>query len=178
MPGYDVCGWISDRPLAFDFVLPQTTRNSVKCGMPLYPHAVELIRDNLRKVSLGERPHLISIGELTAIQFNAINIWRTANQFPPLGSSEVVYLGRHHHASRTKDGYSIEDMILQLHHGMDTNAIVKMTMRMTRLESVTSRADGYGNNVLDAVILELTSRKPRAEAFSAIPYGDIVKPEK
>lgn len=146
--------------------------------MPLHPNAIELIRENLQIVSTGERPKLITIGELTTVQFGAINAWRATNQFPPLGSPEVVYLGRHHFASRSKDGYSIEDMILQLQNGMSGNAVVKITTRMTRLESVTRRYDGYGNNVLDAVILELTSRKPRSEAFSAIPYEDKIKPKK
>lgn len=152
--------------------------NTVKCEMPLYLNAIDRIRENLKTVSLGGRPPLICIGELTTVQFMGINAWRMGNDFPLLGSPEVVYLGRHHHASRSKDGYSIEDMILQLQNGMDANSIAKITTRMTRLESVTRRFDGYGNNVSDAVILELTARKPRAEAFSAIPYGDTIRPKK
>ena len=146
--------------------------------MPIYINAVELIRTNLQVVEKGDRPRLISIGELTVTQFTEINVWREANDFPLLGSPEIVYLGRHHHASRSKDGYNIEDMIQQLESGLNASAVVSITTRMTRLESVTPRNDGYGNTVLDAVILELTARKPRAEAFSAIPYGDKIKPKK
>lgn len=146
--------------------------------MALYSHSIELIRENLKIVSLGNRPQLIAIGELTIVQFETINLYRTANSFPLLGSREVVYVGKHHHASRSKDGYSIEDMILQLQHGLCDSAVVTITSRMTRLESTKLRVDGYGNQVRDAVILELTARKPRAEAFSAIPYGDLIKPKK
>ena len=43
---------------------------------------------------------------------------------------------------------------------------------MTALKNPVQRNDGYGNNVNDLGILELTQRKPRAELFSVIPKGD------
>lgn len=146
--------------------------------MPIFSHSFDLIRTNLLAVSKGEHAKIITIGELTDVQFTQINIWREQNDFPLLELPEVVYLGRHHHESRSKDGYNIEDMILQLEQGLHESSIVKITKKMTVLQSINSRNDGYGNNVTDAVVLELTARKPRAEAFSAIPYGDKNKPKK
>lgn len=146
--------------------------------MPIYLDSFDHIRSNLIAASKGERPKIITIGELTELQFTQINSWRKQNGFPLLELPEVVYLGRHHHESRSKDGYNIEDMILQLERGLHESSVVRITWKMTVLQSINTRNDGYGNNVTDAVVLELTARKPRAEAFSAIPYGDKNKPKK
>ena len=48
----------------------------------------------------------------------------------------------------------------------------------TALINNTPRNDGYGNQVNDLAVLELTSRKPRAELYSVIPKGDDNKPQK
>jgi hypothetical protein len=48
--------------------------------------------------------------------------------------------------------------------------------KMTALDSVARREDGYGNMVRDRAVLELTQRKPRAELYSVIPKGDTNKP--
>ncbi|OAU96701.1 hypothetical protein AO385_0014 [Moraxella catarrhalis] len=53
-----------------------------------------------------------------------------------------------------------------------------MAQRMTAIQSITPRNDGYGNLVTDRAIFELTAKKPRAELFSVIPKGDNNKPPK
>nr|AKN38780.1 hypothetical protein [Vibrio splendidus] len=42
--------------------------------------------------------------------------------------------------------------------------------------SKVPRLDAYGNTIIDNGILELMSRKPKAELFSVIPKGDKIKP--
>lgn len=48
---------------------------------------------------------------------------------------------------------------------------------MTALRSTFGRDDGYGNEVFDEAIFELTARKPKAELYSIIPKGDRNKPK-
>ena len=43
---------------------------------------------------------------------------------------------------------------------------------MTSLMASQPRDDGYGKQVRDHAVLELTARKPRVELFSVIPKGD------
>ncbi|RLK29119.1 hypothetical protein C7417_5496 [Cupriavidus plantarum] len=78
------------------------------------------------------------------------------------------------HQSRVvRDGYTIEDVIVQMRTALDTSAVVQASSKMTTVRSVVPREDGYGNTVQDMAILELTSRKPRAELYSVIPKGDV-----
>lgn len=90
-------------------------------------------------------------------------------------------MGRHHYTSRSADGYTIEDMIEQIKNSMSPFAEFHKDPKKphaTALINNTPRNDGYGNQVNDLAILELTSRKPRAELFSVIPKGDLNKPQK
>lgn len=141
--------------------------------MPLDPAKRAEIRQHLARIAAGERPKPIDIGQLTPAQFDAINVQRSRDGLPSLDSAVVVYSGRHHYSSRSADGYNIEDMILQLESGLAENSEVIATRKMTALQNKTGRDDGYGSYVKDQVVLELTARKPKAEAYSAIPKGDV-----
>jgi hypothetical protein len=146
--------------------------------MPLDENKKNEIREHLAKIAAGEKPRPIDIGRLTQAQFEAINSHRSKANLPSLESAMIVYHGRHHYSSRSKDGYNIEDMISQLESGLMSESEVISSTKMTALQNKIGRRDGYGNHVKDQVILELTTRKPKAEAFSAIPKGDYIKPNK
>ncbi|WP_256345048.1 hypothetical protein [Pseudomonas gingeri] len=49
---------------------------------------------------------------------------------------------------------------------------------MTAVKSTQLRQDGYGNEVMDEAIFELTARKPKAELYSIVPKGDKIKPKR
>lgn len=140
--------------------------------MPLNTDLIAKITAHLERVSNGERLAPIDIGELTAQQFSAINLGRAQHGLPAVDSPVIVYSGRHHFESRLKDGYVIADMIVQLHSGLGEHSVVRIGQRTTLLRNPVGRQDGYGNLVFDEIVLELLARKPKAEAFSAIPRGD------
>ena len=145
--------------------------------MPIEELKIQEIRGQLEKIANGEIVYPIDIGLLTQKQFADINRYRSSAGLPTLESAVIVYVGRHHHKSRLADGYSIEDMVIQLQSGLDETSVVAVARKMTVLQNVTRRNDGYGNWVRDTVVLELTARKPKAEAFSAIPKGDTNSPK-
>ena len=67
-------------------------------------------------------------------------------------------------------------MVRQIQACTDANAEVLMSRGMTILRSVVLRPDGYGNQVRDRGVFELTHHKPRIELFSVIPRGDLISP--
>lgn len=140
--------------------------------MPIDENKKAAIREQLQRIANGEKPPPIDIGSLTEIQFSDINMHRSALGLPTLESAVVVYSGRHHYSSRLKDGYNIDDMISQLESGLSAQSVVVVGKHMTALQNKTGRVDAYNITVKDQVILELTVRKPKSEAFSAIPKGD------
>lgn len=147
--------------------------------MPLYENAKYLIRANLEECARGGRVRAVVIGHFTPAQHEAINTYRTAVNLPRLESPEIVLIGSHLYRSRvTRDGYTIDDVMLQIECALANTAIVLPTPKMTATRSVTLRVDGYGNNILDEAVYELTQRKPRAELFSVVPKGDKIKPSK
>lgn len=140
--------------------------------MPFYDYSETLIKANLIKISMGEKVGLIKIGILTDVQFNDINSHRTQNDLPTIKEKEILYLGKHHYDSRTKDGYKIEDIILQIKSAMSEHSVVVINRYKTSMENRKLRFDGYISNVKDTAIFELTSRRPHAELFSVIPKND------
>jgi hypothetical protein len=146
--------------------------------VPLDPSKINAICDHLARIAKGEKPPLLEIGELTDFQFTYIREERATHLLPILESPVVVYSGRHHYNSRSKDGYTIEDMVLQLKSGLGAECTPIVISRSTILKNKQGRNDGYGNMVYDEVVLELMARKPRAEAYSAIPKGDNGGPKK
>jgi len=145
--------------------------------MPLYENAKYLIRANLEEVQRQGKTRPVIIGEFTHQQFETINSLKELQGLPPIESKEIVLLGRHLYESRVvRDNYTIDDVITQVEYALADTAKVVATSRMTATKSVVGRVDGYGNEVLDEAVFELTQRKPRAELYSVIPKGDHIKP--
>lgn len=146
--------------------------------MSLYHDALVRIRDNLEKLSRGEKAPMIAIGSFSPVQFGDINTARRDLGLHELAINEIVFIGRHLFSSRCADGYSIDDIIDQIESAMSEDSIVVVSPRMSCIRRQTARADRYGNQVFDQAIFEMTNRKPRAELFSVIPRGDTNKPPK
>jgi hypothetical protein len=144
--------------------------------MPLYPDANTQIITNLQAIAAGGRASLIAIGVFTEQQFADLNAVRRGLGLHEIESREIVFIGRHIYASRSKDGYVIDDMVRQIESALSPDALVFANLKMTAMNNPQFRADGYGNRVFDRAIFECTQRKPRAELFSVIPKGDYQKP--
>ncbi len=145
--------------------------------MPLYPNAKPQIIANLQIIVAGGRASLIAVGTFTEQQFNDLNAVRRGLGLHEIESQEIVFIGRHIYVSRSKDGYTINDMILQIESALSAAAVVFANPKMTAMNNPLARADGYGNWVHDRAIFECTQRKPRAELFSVVPKGDDQKPQ-
>jgi hypothetical protein len=147
--------------------------------MPLYDNAKYLIRANLEEVQRGGKVRAVIIGDFTPAQFETINQIKASVGLPLLESPEIVFLGSHVYNSRViRDGYSLDDVMLQIESVLVATAIVLTSPRMTAIRSTVPRQDGYGNEVLDEAVFECTQRKPRAELYSVMPKGDQIKPPK
>jgi hypothetical protein len=146
--------------------------------MPLYPGALQLIRQNLEELALGNKVRSIAIGTLTERQLGGINQARQHRANPlPVIIAEVLFIGQHVFNSRVvRDGYTIEDVIDQIESAMQASADFIPTSRAAAIQNHTRRLDRYGNYVRDMAIFECTSRHPRPELFSVMPKGD--KPPK
>ncbi len=144
--------------------------------MPLYPDAEARVKANLRTIEAGGRALLVAIGEFTERQWDDINAVRRGLRLHEIESREIVFIGRHLYVSRTKDGYTVDDMWTQIESALSSVSVVFANPKMTAMENPLGRPDGYGNTVHDRAIFECTQRKPRAELFSVIPKGDSQKP--
>ena len=145
--------------------------------MPLYHGAASIVKANLLCIQSGQRPQMRAIGILTQQQHDQINACRAAIGYPLLEMPEILYIGRHHFTSRSADGYSIDDMWLQIEWALQESSVAYAHTKMTGIQAVSYREDGYGNRVMDKAVFELLSRKPRAELYSVIPKGDLILPK-
>jgi hypothetical protein len=146
--------------------------------MPLYPHAVELIRENLEQISRGCKVKPIAIGRLTEEQLESINRRRQArNSDLPSVIAEVVFFGSHIYQSRcVRDGYAIDDVLDQIVSAMDPASVLIGNLPMQAIENPNERTDRYGNVVHDRAVFECMNRYPRPELFSVVPRGDRNRP--
>ena len=142
--------------------------------MTLNSNAPELIRANLKQIASGKKARAVVIGCLSEEQLQALNKERRKRGLPEVKSGEVVFLGGHIHRRRIEeDGYTIEDVIVQITTAMGGTRCKSATA----IESADLRDDGYGNKVRDRAVFECTSRYPRLALFSVIPGGDTNKPK-
>jgi hypothetical protein len=148
----------------------------LEAHLPLYPDAEAKVRANLAAVAAGRKPPFVVIGESTERQWNDINAVRRGLGLHEIESREIGFDGRHFYASRSKDGYTVDDMWAQIEAALSADSVALANRGMTTLENPHGRADGYGNTVHDRAVLECTQRKPRAELYSVIPKGDSRKP--
>ena len=140
--------------------------------MPLHPNGENRIRRNLQAVKAGNRPQRARIGYLTDVQLNSINAHRRANLLPEI-AAEITFLGKHVYESRcVQNGYSIEEVILQITRALDETSIFRPVRSWTTLRNPEPRVEKGGNRVHDEVVLECTSQAPYPELFSVVPRGD------
>ncbi len=114
---------------------------------------------------------MVAIGFLTEKQLGDINAVRRGLKLHEIENPAVVYIGRHHYESRSKDGYVINDMWLQVSSSMDSNSVVIAGPRMTTMQNPTPRVDGYGNNVRDMAVFELSQRQATSGTLLGYPEG-------
>lgn len=146
--------------------------------MPLYPNGRELIRTNLEKISRGEKIRPVAIGCLTEKQLDTLNAARIEVELWPM-EAEIVFVGVHFYNSRNKQGYTIDDMVIQAVNVMGEDAVTRVAIDgSTTIQNNTVRDDGYGNKVRDKAVLECTKRRPTPELFSVMPKGDTNKPSR
>jgi hypothetical protein len=147
--------------------------------MPLYEGSIAAIRAQLESIQRGEAVKVIEVGRLTDEQFSELCRRKAQLGHPIPGSPFLVYKGKHHYDSRVvRDGYAIADLVLQIEAALSADSTIVIEKHMTAVVSAHPRDDGYGCWVTDRVILELQSRKPKAEVYSAIPKGDNGGPRK
>lgn len=82
--------------------------------LPLCPDAEAKVKANLRTSAAGGRATLIAIGTFTEGQWHDINVVRRGLGLHEIESREIVFIGRHFHTSRAKDGYTVDDMWAQI----------------------------------------------------------------
>lgn len=121
---------------------------------------------------------MIVVGCFTDAQFISINEGRAAQDLHLLEQNEILFMGRHLHASRAKDGYNIDDIVAQIVSGLSAEALAHIDSFVSYTQNPNARNDGYGNQVNDRAVFEMTARKPRAELYSVMPKGDLIKPTK
>lgn len=140
--------------------------------MPLYAGIIDELRRHLAEIMAGRKVPLLEIGQLTTEQHLRLNELRNGAGLPGAESPGIVYIGRHHVESRCLQGYTLEDLLLQIDAATAHDAEPLFQGKMTSLRSIRLRSDGYGCQVRDQAVLEMTARKPRVEVFSVIPKGD------
>lgn len=121
---------------------------------------------------------MIVIGYFTEVQFAAINASRAAMDLHLLEQNQILFMGRHLHTSRSKDGYHIDDIVTQIVSALCADALAHLDSFVSYTQNPNCRDDGYGNQVNDRAVFEMTARKPRAELYSVMPKGDNIKPRK
>ncbi|MGO6905639.1 hypothetical protein ACCS96_36425 [Rhizobium ruizarguesonis] len=144
--------------------------------LPLYDNAEHTIREMLSKLSFGDRVPMTAIGHFTAVQYAEINLMRDGLNLHRLEHNEILFVGRHALSSRSKDGYTIDDIVAQICSALSADSVPILGPKMTCIQNPIHRSDGYGNSINDKGVFEMTARKPKAELLSVIPKGDNNKP--
>jgi hypothetical protein len=140
--------------------------------LPLFADGLKKIRTNLIKVQAGERPKLVKVGILSPGQLEIINKRRSERGWEPIGPT-VVFLGKHMYDSRcTKDGYSIDELLVQIESAFSDGSTVLCERASAALRNPVARDDGRGHHVHDEAVFECTARYPSAELYSVAPKGD------
>ena len=141
--------------------------------MPLFHNARELIRANLEHCQRNAKfkPRPVVIGILTEIQINRLNELRAEDGLPPM-QPEVVFIGSHLYRQRTRQSYSIDEILEQIESAMSADSVVVESYYMRAMENPNSRTDRNGKSINDRAIFECTSKFPNLELFSVVPKGD------
>jgi hypothetical protein len=137
---------------------------------PMRPGGLNAARGILERVARGERPRGEIIGDLTDRQFAEINAARRARGMPEFSAPEVRYDGRHHYASRAKDGDNIDEMLTQIDRSMDASSRIENQPRGPALVNPEPRINPRGETVKDQAVL---NHRPQGgvDLFSAYGRG-------
>ncbi|WFU31469.1 hypothetical protein QA635_33855 [Bradyrhizobium brasilense] len=146
--------------------------------LPLFEGMEAVIRQHLERLANGDKVPMVVIGCFTDVQFAAINAGRAALELHLLEQNEILFIGRHLFASRSKDGYGIDDIVRQILSALSEEALAHIDTFVSYTQNPNARDDGYGNQVNDRAVFEMTAKKPRAELYSVMPKGDANKPTK
>lgn len=136
--------------------------------MAVLPGALDRARGLLGELAQGQRPQPIDIAELTAQQFSDLNAARKSRGQPEFTRPTVIYNGKHHYQSRSADGDSIDEMLLQIANSLDDQSSVVMSPRGPALQNPQSRVNPRGETVRDRAVLEGGGDRP-TWLYSAIP---------
>lgn len=141
--------------------------------MPLYDHALQLIRANLEYCQRNpkSKPDPVAIGRLTEVQINRINELRAEDDLPPM-DAEVIFIGSHLYKQRAKQNYSVDEMLEQIASAMSYDSVVVECYYMRAIQNPNARTDLKGNAINDRAIFECTRKFPNLELFSIVPKGD------
>jgi hypothetical protein len=113
-----------------------------KFHLPLFADGLKKIHNNLLQVQVGEKPKRARVGTFTEGQLIEINAIRASLKFEPL-LSLFLFSGRHLYMSRCVDnGYSIEEVLVQVESALSGLSIVKMSGPAAVLHNPQKRADG------------------------------------
>jgi hypothetical protein len=134
----------------------------------LLPGALEKARGLLGEIAQGGKPRPIDIAELTPQQFAELNKARKLYGQPEFAQPTVVYSGKHHFASRSADGDSIDEMLLQIANSLDDTSGVVLSRRGPALQNPQIRINPRGEEVRDRAVLEGGGDR-LTWLFSAIP---------
>jgi len=63
-------------------------------------------------------------------------------------------------------------MLQMISSALAEHSVAVAHPKMTGLLNETRRIDAYGSSVKDLAVLELYSKRPKAELYSVIPKGD------
>jgi len=86
-------------------------------------------------MSLFGRANLTVIGTFTEQQFADVNAVRRGLGLFELECREIVFIGRHIYVSRSKDGYSVDDMFMQIESALSSGSIVFANPKMTAMSN-------------------------------------------
>lgn len=144
--------------------------------MPLYSNAEKVIREHLELVRAGQKPRRVTIGELSKGQLESLNAQREKAGLSPL-NGRIFFVGKHVYKRRILgDGYTVDDVIDQIRSAFSEASTAHLNPKLSSLKNPIARADRYGNQVRDEIVLECSAKHPNAELFSVIPKGDVKKP--
>jgi hypothetical protein len=107
------------------------------------------LREHLERLAKGDKVPMIAIARFTDVQFAAINAGRTALDLHVLEQNEIVFIGRHLHTSRSKDGYHIDDIVRQIVSSLSEESLAEIQTHVSCMQNPNARDDGYGNQVFD-----------------------------
>jgi hypothetical protein len=93
------------------------------------------LRQHLQRLARGDKVPMILIARFTDVQFAAINAGRVALDLHLLEQNEIVFIGRHLHTSRARDGYHIDDIVRQIESALCEEAVAEIQTHVSCMQN-------------------------------------------